>query len=79
MDEDQARDIALRAVERMGGIAALAELYREGHESDPEYEFVVDDQRVFVRLRHDDTPATVYVGPYTFEIRGDQLVNITTA
>lgn len=78
LDEDQAREIALRAIDRLGGVEALERLYTEGHEPYPEHEYVIEDQRVVVRLRDRTRPPTVYIGPYTFELRRESLVNITT-
>lgn len=77
LSEQDARDIAGRAVERLGGFDALEGLYQEQPEAYPDQELVVEDQRVIVRLRGRDRPATIDVGPYTFEIRNDNLVRAT--
>ena len=78
LDENTARDLALRAVDRLGGVVALEDLYREGHEPYPEHEYLIGEQRVIVRLRAEARPATVDVGPYTFEVRDGGLVNVTS-
>lgn len=79
MDEDRARELAMRAVDRLGGVDALQDLFKEAHEPYPEHEFIIEDQRVFVRLRDEQRPPTIYVGPYTFELRDRQLVKVSTA
>jgi hypothetical protein len=77
LSEQNARDIAKREVDRLGGIDALEGLYHEMHEPNPVQEFIVDDELVFVRLRHVAGPASVDVDPYTFEIRDGRLVSVT--
>lgn len=79
MDEAHALEVAQRAIDRLGGFDALETLFLESHAPYPEHEFVIEDLRVVVRLRGDDRPATVYVGPYTFEVRGHQLVRAAGA
>ncbi len=79
LTEERARELAERAIERLGGVDALERLFEESHTAYPEHEMVIGEERVIVRLREEDRPATVYVGPYTFELRDHRLVNVTTA
>lgn len=79
MDETRARDLATRAIERLGGMEAVEHLFVEPHVPNPEHELVIEDQRVMVRLRDAQRPATVYVGPYTFELRDRRLVRAAGA
>jgi hypothetical protein len=74
LSEHEARSIAERAVDRLGGADALDALFREAHEPYPVQEMIVDDFRVLVRLRHRSGPASVNVGPYTFDLQNRQLV-----
>lgn len=74
LSENEARSIAERAVDRPGGIDALCALIREAHAPYPVQEMIVDQFRVFVRLRNQSGPAPVNVGPYTFNLRNRQLV-----
>lgn len=76
MDEARARKLAQRAIDELGGNVALEHLYREEHTPDPEQEFIIEDERVVVRLRCADRPATVNVGPYTFELRSGELARV---
>lgn len=79
LDEARARDLAARAIERLGGMAALEHLFEEPHVPNPEHDLIVEDERVIVRLRDGERPTTVYIGPYTFELRDQRLVRATGA
>lgn len=78
LSEQEARSIAERAVDHLGGVDALDALFQEEHEPYPVQEMIVDDFRVLVRLRHRSGPASVNVGPYTFDLRNRQLVLANT-
>jgi hypothetical protein len=58
LSEQDARSLAERAVDRLGGAAALDSLFQEADEPYPAQELIVDDYRVFVRLRHPSGPAS---------------------
>lgn len=78
LSEQHARSIAERAVDRLGGVDALDALFHEEHEPYPVQEMIVDEFRVLVRLRHQRGPASVNVGPYTFDLRNRRLVLANT-
>lgn len=78
LSEHDARSLAERAVDSLGGAAALDALFHEEHVPYPVQELIVDDYRVFVRLRHEGGPASVSVGPYTFDLRDRHLVLANT-